>query len=203
MPDSKTLLGFKETQIVLASTSPRRRRILESQGVVFEGRRPEVDEDSIQGAGPVMSALNRAVAKAKACAHEGGGALVIGADTVVVYEDKEMGKPADVMEAYAMLEKLSGAWHTVITGGCVLDEPTGKWVSDSASTRVRFGPLSQEDLQVLVESGEAFDKAGGYGIQGLAAWRIQEIHGDYFNVVGLPLYLLGNLIKQLTSVETV
>lgn len=199
---SRTLLGLGRAPLVLASASPRRRVLLEGQGLSFEVRTPQVDEPAIQGDSPVMSALDRAVAKAKACARPGEDAVVLSADTVVVKDGRELGKPEGPMEAFAMLEELSDAWHTVITGVCVFDEATGTWVSDSASTRVRFAPLSPEDLQALVESGEAFDKAGGYGIQGLAAWRIREIQGDYSNVVGLPLNLLTGLIKQLRTVET-
>jgi len=198
---SRKLLGLDGASLVLASASPRRRALLENQGLAFEVREPKVDESAIQAASPVLSALDRAVAKAKAGARSGGKSLVIGADTVVVKAGQEMGKPEGTMEAFAMLEELSDTWHEVITGVCVLDEATGKWVSDSATTSVRFDSLSPEDLQVLVESGEAADKAGGYGIQGLAAWRIREIRGDYHNVVGLPLNLLSALVRQLVAVE--
>ena len=127
--------------------------------------------------------------------------LVLGADTLVVCDGTAMGKPEGEEQAAEMLQKLSGCWHQVITGFCIVLLNNQIEIIDHAVTEVRFYELSDSDIDGYVQSGEPFDKAGGYGIQGLGARFVQEIRGCYFNVVGLPLGTIWQTIKSLREVD--
>jgi nucleoside triphosphate pyrophosphatase len=174
--------------ILLASISPQRRAILEQLGVPFEVAAPVYEE---VGANPVENAAG------KARSVEGGDRPVLGVDTVVVADRVALGKPADAGEAEAMLERLSGTTHEVVSGLCLR---TPAWEELHAeTTRVTFRELTARDLAHYVASSEWEGRAGGYAIQGLGASLVERIEGDYLNVVGLPAALLIRLLATRFS----
>lgn len=169
--------------IVLASGSPRRRRLLEELGYALDVRPPGIDEALRPGEGPVEYARRLAQEKALACAE--GERIVVAADTVVHGGGRVFDKPVDAPDAVRILLALSGQVHTVTTGTCV------RRGSDlrvrATSTRVRFRHLSEGEVRGYVATGEPLDKAGAYGIQGVGGFLVAAIEGSYSNVVGLPL----------------
>lgn len=180
---------------MLASASPRRRELLSSLGVDYDIVVPDVDEESVQSDSPAELAQGRALLKARAAAELVPGAIAIGADTIVVCDGEVLGKPRDAADAKRLLEKLSGRTHVVITGVAVC-EAGGECLVDRAETEVRFRPLTREEIERYVATGEPMDKAGAYGIQGKGALLVEHIVGDYFNVVGLPLVLLASMLRR-------
>lgn len=186
--------------IVLASSSPRRRLLLESAGFDVTTRPPEVDESALAGEGPEPYVLRIARAKHDAIAPTGGGAPMtaplLAADTVVAQGGALLGKPAHRQEAEAMLRALSGGWHEVITGVCVgrAGEPPTAF---AARTRVRFKRLRDEEIAWYLATREWRDKAGGYGVQGHGAFLVAALEGSYANVVGLPLAEVVDALAQL------
>ena len=181
-------------ELILASHSPRRRELLAISGLPFTVRARPVEEIREPAEPPEKYALRLARSKAEA-AWEGRNEVVLGADTIVVLEGEVLEKPADPKEARSMLERLSGREHTVVTGIC-LRHPRGV-VAASESTRVHFVPLEPAEIESYVASGEPMDKAGAYGIQGLASKFINRVEGCYFNVMGLPLALVYRHLKAL------
>jgi nucleoside triphosphate pyrophosphatase len=172
--------------IVLASTSPQRRAILEQLGIPFEVVAPAYEEEP--GGDPVEHAAG------KARSVDGGGRPVLGVDTIVSCDGLVIGKPADVAEAERMLETLAGKTHEVISGLCLR---TGAWEElHSETTRVTFRELTPRDIAHYLASGEWEGRAGAYAIQGLGASLVERIEGDYLNVVGLPGALLIRLLKS-------
>ena len=157
-----------------------------------------VEEVRREGESPVDYARRLAQAKAQAV-WEGGGEIVLGADTIVVVEGRVLEKPADANDARCMLRLLSAREHTVITGIC-LRHPAGS-ILDHSATQVRFAPLTESEIADYVASGEPFDKAGAYAIQGLASKFVESVNGCYFNVMGLPLSLVYRHWKSLTAAE--
>lgn len=183
-------------KLTLASASPRRVELLSTLGLNFEQHVSDVDETGLNSDSP--GELAEALALSKA-ANVGGwvdSGLIIGADTIVVFKDEILGKPASTDEAASMLRRLSGRRHTVISGIAVWDAETGKSLSSHEKTGVLFRPLSERVIQSYVKTGEPMDKAGAYGIQGRGALLVQAVYGCYFNVVGLPLGRLANLLGQ-------
>jgi septum formation protein len=180
--------------LVLASQSPRRRELLAVAGFDFIVRSRPVAEVRAAGESPADYVRRLAREKAEA-AREGPSEIVLGADTVVVVEDRVLEKPADVDDARAMLRLLSGREHIVITGICLL-HPDGAIV-DHEATRVHFAELSDREIDDYVASGEPMDKAGAYAIQGLASKFVDRIEGCYFNVMGLPLAMVYRHWKSL------
>ena len=179
--------------IILASKSPRRRELLEKLGLDFTVMTEDVDE-SMDPALPLEREILR-VSEAKARAVQAGpDDLIISADTVVCVDGKRLGKPADEADAKAMLRALSGRAHTVVSGLCVLRGD--RCETASVSTNIHFRPLSDREIDAYVASGEPMDKAGAYGIQGLAAIFVDKLDGDYYNVMGLPLCALAELLKR-------
>lgn len=183
-------------EIVLASTSPRRRRLLEQLGLRFQVEAPSLDETPRPGEAPEDYALRLSEEKAFQVSWRRPEALVIGADTVVVLEGEMMGKPADAAHAREMLARLSARTHQVITGLTVLWPPRQLYLSQAVLTQVTFKPLSAVEIEFYVNTGEPLDKAGAYGIQGKGALLVEKIAGCYNNVVGLPLFALGLLLEQ-------
>lgn len=182
--------------LVLASKSPRRQQILRDAGIPFVVRSGDVPEKRQPHELP--SEYVKRLATQKACAvpiH--AGEVVLGADTVVVVDGLVLEKPRDHADALRMLGLLSGREHEVITGICLRSE-TGTIV-DTAVTRVRFVPLTREEMEAYVTSGEPMDKAGAYAIQGLAAKFVDRIEGCYFNVMGLPVSLVYRHWKEMVS----
>lgn len=191
-------------KIVLASKSPRRAEILRSVGWTFEAIAAGVDESQLQAEDAVSYVRRLAEAKADAVASRVTNLsfkdyLVLGADTVVVVTGEILGQPRDEEDARRMLSKLSGKWHEVLTGVSLqtIDEPTRKLIAHE-TTRVRFAAISEDEIGRYIATGEPMDKAGAYAVQGRAALFIEEIQGDYFNIVGLPMRLVYKLSKKLT-----
>ncbi|HYO80459.1 MAG TPA: Maf family protein [Bryobacteraceae bacterium] len=183
-------------KLVLASQSPRRREILDNAGIAFEVRTSGVPEELTEGESPVQYVQRLAASKAAAVSRT-DDEIVLGADTVVVLENKILEKPRDGADAARMLGVLSGRQHKVITGVCLLTR--NHRVVDSAETFVSFTRLSAAEIAQYVASGEPMDKAGAYAIQGRASKWLERIDGCYFNVVGLPISLVYRHLKELTS----
>jgi septum formation protein len=174
--------------IVLASGSPRRGEILTNAGIPYAREVPcHVDETPRPGERPAAYVMRLAQEKAAAIGVD-PGRIVLGADTTVVIDDEILGKPADAEDAVRMLRQLSGRAHEVITGICLRSGPAQ--AVDIATTRVWFAALSDSEIDAYVASGEPMDKAGAYGIQGLASKFVTRIEGCYFNVMGLPVSLV-------------
>ncbi len=178
-------------RLILASGSPRRRQLLEQLGLAFEAQPTDVDERLWPGEGPAEAAERLARAKAEHRARE--GCLALGCDTLVSHGDAVLGKPESAREAAAMLERLSGNRHTVYTG-IALASPD-RVNSAVEATRVWFRHLSTNECAEYVATGEPLDKAGAYGIQGFGAAIVDRIEGDYFNVMGLPIRRLLQLLE--------
>ena len=178
--------------LLLASTSPQRRAILEQLGIPFEVVAPRFEEDDDPGRDPVELVRAHARGKARSVANEAGDRPVLGVDTTVVLDGDLFAKPADAGEAEAMLERLSGATHEVVSGLCLL---TPGWEElDHDVTRVTFRELTPRDLARYIASGEWQGRAGGYAIQGAGAALVERIDGDYLNVVGMPAALLVRIL---------
>ena len=175
--------------LILASSSPRRRAILTQLGVEFRVEAPEVEE--LADGDPRELVVQNALLKLRAVP----GDRVLAADSVVVWDGRAHGKPADAAEAERWLRELSGRWHEVM-GGIAIREH-GEERTDVAVTRVRFRDLREGDIERYLASGEWRDRAGGYAIQELGAMLVEEIEGDYFNVVGLPVPALLGLLPGL------
>ena len=171
-------------KLVLASKSPRRSEILKNAGIDFVVRVADADETLPQGIKPCDAVVFLAAKKAMAV-ERAENETVLGADTIVVLDDKILGKPKDKDDAYNMIKSLSGRVHSVFTGVCVIGD--GYSMTFAEETKVEFLPLTEEEIQDYINSDEPYDKAGAYGIQGLASKFIRGIEGDYFNVVGLPI----------------
>ncbi len=171
-------------KLVLASKSPRRSEILKNAGIDFSVRVANADETIPNGTKPQDAVVFLAARKAMAV-ERAEDELVLGADTVVVLDNKVLGKPKDRDDAYNMLKSLSGRVHSVFTGVCVIGN--GVSVTFAEETKVEFMILTDEEIYTYINTNECYDKAGAYGIQGLASKFIRGIEGDYFNVVGLPI----------------
>jgi septum formation protein len=187
---------IKLPKLILASASPRRAEVLTAVGWEFEKRVADIDETELEGEKPENYVQRLAREKAEAVAENLTDALVLGADTIVVIEDKIIGKPNDIADARGMLRMLSGKWHEVLTGVALVKittEDSGRKV-DLQRTRVKFAELSEDEIEFLIERGEPLDKAGAYAVQAQAALFIEQIKGDYWNVVGLPVNLVYALV---------
>ncbi len=182
--------------IILASASPRRRELLEKIGLKFEVA-PSGDEEKIAlGPEPLELAKRMSLAKAESVAQKYENAIIIAADTFVVFKNKILGKPHSEVEARKMLQTLSGKTHSVVTGFTIIDTEKHKILSRAIKTRVFFRKLTTEEIDAYVRSGEPLDKAGAYAIQGLGALFVKKIEDDYFNVIGLPLSALTEALKE-------
>ncbi len=177
----------KHVPVILASASPRRQELLRSAGVPLEIIPSRVEENAFRGEAYGTHVRRLARAKAMEVAELHRGRWILAADTVVVIENEMLGKPRDSREAERMLQRLSGKEHLVATGFCLLNRSIPNQQERAVTTRVKFKVLSPEEIQWYIQTGEPFDKAGGYAIQERAAFMVREIHGSYTNVVGLPL----------------
>ena len=175
--------------LVLASASPRRRELLAQVGLAASVAPADIDETVLPGETPGEHVVRLSEAKALAVAgrRNVSGRWFIGSDTVVVRDDAILGKPADAAEAAAMLRSLSGRGHEVVSGYAVHDREGGRTISGAVITRVWFKELTEEEIAGYIATGEPFDKAGAYAIQGIGAFMVPRIEGSYPNVVGLPL----------------
>jgi septum formation protein len=179
--------------ITLASSSPRRAELLRAAG--FQLRIQSSDIDEAREPDEVAEAYVMRLARTKAAASKTSSGLVLGADTVVVIHGEILGKPRHESDAESMLSRLSGQWHEVLTGVAVINGDRA--ASDLERTRVKFAELSLDEVRWYIDTGEAFDKAGAYAIQGRGALFIERIEGSYSNVVGLPLRLVYRLAREV------
>lgn len=187
----------KNTTIILASSSPRRAELLKTLGVEFEIAPSDISERLHADEAPPDYIIRLARAKVIAVARKRESGLVIGADTIVVLDGRVLGKPENEEDAEQMLRQLSGRWHAVMTGVALYDISTRREVADYDKTLVRFAQLTDKEIEWYVSSGEPKDKAGAYGIQGLGSLFVEEVAGNYFNVVGLPIPLIYRLARRL------
>ncbi|HXG82474.1 MAG TPA: Maf family protein [Pyrinomonadaceae bacterium] len=214
-------------KIILASGSPRRAEILRFVGWEFEKHVADVDETEFAGEKPEDYVRRLAKTKAETVAANYENALVLGADTIVVIDEQIVGKPKDLTDARRMLRLLSGRRHEVLTGVALVScQPSAvsrqqiqdqkpkiedqtanpkseirnpKSLVDLQKTRVKFAELSDAEIELLIEKGEPLDKAGAYAVQAQAALFIEEIRGDYWNVVGLPVNLVYRMWKTFAA----
>ena len=188
-------------KLILASASPRRAQILRDAGIPFEIARANVNERRRRGESAPVMTRRLAQAKAQAIARKLGkkhlDAIVVGADTTVEVNGELLGKPQSSAEARKMLRKLAGRTHRVVTSVAAIRLPDHAQAIATESTRVRFAPLSADDIAEYVATGEPLDKAGAYAVQGIGGRFIEGIDGCYFNVVGLPLARLYQMLSEL------
>ena len=180
--------------IILASQSPRRKELLGYITENFTVKVSDVEEVTDTAQSPEEIVISLARIKGEAVFADNKSDTVISADTVVVLDGKILGKPHSREEAYEMLSSLSGRTHTVFTGVCVFSQD--KVFSFAEKTQVQFCPLTENDINAYIETGEPFDKAGAYGIQGKGCVLVEGIVGDYYNVMGLPVAHLCRLLKE-------
>lgn len=182
--------------MILASQSPRRKELLGLLNIPFTVHVADIDE-TLSSDLPLEEAVAQLSRRKAEAVPRQQGQLVIAADTIVVVDDKVLGKPKDAQDAVQMLCMLSDRSHRVMTGLTVLGQD--KYISHTEVTEVTFRELTRQEILAYVQSGEPMDKAGSYGIQGGAAPFVQSICGDYYNVVGLPLCRLSQILKDFTE----
>ncbi len=185
-------------KIILASASPRRNQLLQMLGLDFKAVKPQIDEEFHTCLSVDENLYNITKSKALYVKENNNLAncIIISADTIVLLEHKILTKPADTSDAFNMLKSLSGNWHEVVTGVYVTDADTCKQIYKSKTTKVKFRNLTDDEIKSYISTGEADDKAGSYGIQGLGSIFVESIEGCYYNVVGLPLVLLETMLKH-------
>jgi septum formation protein len=182
--------------LILASASPRRADLLREAGIHVEIQPADVDEDVQPGEAPEAYVRRVAEAKGRTVSERAPGRYVLAADTAVVVEGQILGKPATSEEADRMLRMLSGRTHLVISAVCLMKDGHVVVETEVAVTAVEFAPLSPAEIAWYVASGESMDKAGGYGIQGLASRFVTRIAGSYPNVVGLPIAVVYRMCTR-------
>jgi len=198
----------RQTRFVLASASPRRRTLLQQVGIEPVCRAVNIDETPLADESPADLVLRLAGRKASECAilmmsqkfspvSDATDTLIIGADTIIDFQGRSLGKPRDREDAVNILLKLSTREHFVHTGVAVYSTQQRRMLTGIVSTTVRFGSISEDEAIRYWETGEPADKAGAYGIQGLGARYVAHMDGSYSNVVGLPLYETLNLIEKI------
>ncbi len=180
--------------IILASESPRRRELLALMGLDYTVVTSNLEENPPPGAGPEETVTSLALQKAEAVAARYPHDCVIGADTVVYLDGRILGKPHTPENARAYLMRMRGRTHTVYTGVAVLTN--GRTDVRCCQTRVRFAEMSEREIDWYVSTGEPLDKAGAYGVQGPGGVFVEEIEGNYFNVIGMPLPLLYRMLRE-------
>ncbi len=186
----------KNEAFILASGSPRRRELLRQLGFSFTVIPSRLEETNQRGMEPRGHATYYAKEKAKEVAQRYPEQWVLAADTIVVVAEEILGKPVNVTEATAMLSRLSGRSHHVITGVCLLNAQCGVEESQAVETEVFMRRLDTADIEGYIATGEPMDKAGAYGIQGIGGCLVQRIEGSYSNVVGLPLCETVELLRR-------
>ncbi len=191
---------MKKTKIILASGSPRRVELLARLGLVFETLPADIDETIDEQSKPVTFTRNMAFLKAEAITRIEKKYTVIGADTTVEIDGKVMGKPENKERAFEMLCRLNGKSHNVITAIAVINSEKSVQETGYKVTKVKFDKVSEKSILEYINTGEPFDKAGAYAIQGKGSFLIRSFNGCYNNVVGLPLCLLIDLFKK-TGIE--
>jgi septum formation protein len=188
-------VSIHDSRVVLASASPRRRELLTLIGIRHEVRPADIDESLLPGETPLAHAERLARGKAHTIAEREPGAVIIAADTIVVVDGDVLGKPTDKAAAHAMLGRLSGRTHTVLTAIAVARG--SRTESAVESVDVTFRALSDAEIDAYIATGEPMDKAGAYGIQGYGATIVERVDGDYFSVMGLGLRRLVALLERI------
>lgn len=186
-------------QLILASSSPRRKKILEDMKVKFEVIPSNIDENIIEKKNAIKYVQEIAKMKADKVRKELSinNAIIIGADTVVLIDNDILGKQASKEEIISALKRLSGKFHKVLTGIAVIDTESGKILQDYEESEVKFKKLSEETINNYINSMCWKDKAGGYNIEEVEEEFVEEIKGDYYNILGLPVKKLDNLLKKI------
>jgi len=182
-------------RLILASQSPRRKELLERLGIEFTVITADIDETVAEGQTPEDTVLDLAARKAQTVFAGHPEAVVLAADTIVYHRGQILGKPKNISQAVKMLRALSGRIHEVYTGGWILGPGVSEYFCEK--TLVEFYPLSEEEILEYVSGGEPFDKAGGYGIQGLGALLVKGIEGDFYNVMGLPIGRVSRILREI------
>ena len=185
-----------EPVIILASTSPRRKYLLEQAGLRFSVIPSSFDESAVALSSPASYVSVLAQAKAAEVAAKYPASWVIGADTIVSIDGAILGKPASEKQAYDMLQRLSGRIHQVFTGFCICCQNQSRLLTDTIKTDVRFKKLSDDEIKWYIHTNEPFDKAGAYAIQGLGTFLVKSINGSYTNVVGLPVCEVVEILRK-------
>jgi septum formation protein len=183
--------------LILASESPRRAELLRQVAIPFRIVPPAVSEELSGRSSPEEMVALLALRKARAVSDQLPEGYVLGADTVVLHDETVLGKPVDPEDAVRMLRLLSGGRHSVLTGLALVNAATGYLLERLSLTQVWVKTLADSEIRAYIATGEPFDKAGAYGIQGKGALLVEKIEGCYFNVVGLPLSLLNEMITEM------
>ena len=183
-------------KVILASASPRRKEILQNTKLNFDIQKSDIEEVILENESPEDMVVRLAYEKAFDVAKRNTDRLVIGADTIVALDNEFLGKPKDQNEAYQMIKRLSNKTHKVITGISLINLKENKIIKDYVVSFVTFKDLSEDSIKDYINTNESLDKAGAYGIQGYGALLVKNIQGDYFNIVGLPISRLSDLLKN-------
>lgn len=187
---------------ILASASPRRKEILEKAGIKVTVMASNADESTVTVNDPAKRVMELALLKGLDTARfVSKKDYVIAADTVVVSDGDIMGKPSGKKSALSMLMKLSGKWHEVYTGYCVIEAKSGRAAAKYEKTRVKFREISEDEARRYIDTSEPMDKAGAYGIQGRGRLLVERIDGDFYNVVGLPVCALAVMMRDEFGID--
>lgn len=184
--------------LILASGSPRRRELLDLMGLTYTVETPDVDESFSGRPSEAVMEISRRKAAAVAARHS--DSIIIAADTLV-FADGALGKPHTPERAKEMLRSLAGNWHHVYTGITVINTRSGRILRNVDKTRVHLVPMTEQEIDAYVATGEPLDKAGAYGIQGMGGMFVDRIDGSYSNVVGLPMSMLRIMLAQVGGVD--
>lgn len=184
-------------KLILASSSPRRKELLEQIGLEFDIVVSDIEEKVDINLSPEETAKSLAYQKAYDVAKKvGPEKLVLGSDTIVVIDNEILGKPQNEDDIYQMLRKLSNTTHTVITGVCLYSTYDNSFIVESDTSFIKIREISDVEIAAYIKSGEPFDKAGSYAIQGIGAVFVERIEGNYSGIVGLPVYMVAQMLKQ-------
>lgn len=192
---------MNDTSIILASASPRRRELLENARIQFSVIISDIDESAVSFQSPKSYVRTLARLKAEKVAQSHSDQWVLGADTIVTLDDRILEKPNSRTDALEMLRFLNNRTHEVYTGFCLIHHQKEKMIQRQVATFVTFTHLTDTDLVGYIDTGEPFDKAGGYGIQGMGAFLVKNINGSYTNVVGLPVCEVLQAMSEVTIIK--
>ena len=190
-----------DEMIILASSSPRRRQLLEIVRVPFKVISPQIVEEKFQGESPREYVARLARAKATEVGKEVKDRWILGADTIVLIDGEVLGKPRNEKEAYSMLKKLSGKRHAVMTGFFIYHPENNQSEGDVVESLVKIKNLDEKEIKGYIKTGEPFDKAGGYAVQGIGMFMIEEIVGSYTNVIGLPVCEVIEALRRVGAIR--
>ncbi len=191
---------MQKKKIILASGSPRRKELLMRIGVDFDIMPCDADETYDDFLSPVQVVEHLARQKAEIVSKMVSDCVVIGSDTIVSIDGIILGKPGNKDEAYSMIKKLSGSWHEVITGICMYEND--KHIIEHEITKVHFVDMSETEIAEYISTDEPYDKAGAYGIQGIAGMYIDSVQGDFYNIMGFPMAKVRNMLKKVSAIDS-